>query len=518
MSPDEKPSQAAPSAGGPLPPSHTSDKLSAADSLVLVILTVSTFIVLLNEMLLGVALPTLIVDLDITPTTGQWLTTGYLLTLAILIPATGFVMRKFNLRTIFMSSLALFTLGTAIAAVAPGFGVLFTGRIIQAVGTAALMPLLMATTMRLVHPSRRGRIMALVTALGAVAPAVGPALSGLVISQLSWRWLFILVLPIVLAGLALGAAKLRNITTPEPVTLDILSLLLSAVGFGALIYGLSTIGESVSGHAPIPPYVPITVGVLALAAFVHRQTVLQRTDNAFLDMRIFRTASFTVPLLVMVVVALNGFGALIVLPLVLTNVVGLSTFQLGLFLVPGGAMIALVSALGGRVYDRYGPRPLAIPGAIIWTGALWYLSRVDEGSSAMSLLTAYLVMSGAQALMWAPMTTTALASLRADLYPHGTAAFNAVQQLAGGAGGAVLISAYTIGAHAQDAGSLNMAQSVSAAQAAFTTAGGIAFLAIIGTLWVRKATPTRQTPEPQVIGAPANPVAAPPSPSAVNPD
>lgn len=487
MSLDETSTHAAPDAAVP-PPSHRAgDKLPARDSLIIWVLTLSTFIALLNELLVGVALPTLIDELGITPSTGQWLTTGYLLTLAVLIPATGFVMRRFNLRTIFITSMSLFTAGTVIAAVAPGFGVLFTGRIVQAVGTAALMPLLMATVMRLVPQGRRGRMMALVTAVGAVAPAVGPALSGIIVSQLSWRWLFILVLPVALAGLVLGAAKLRNITTPEPATLDVLSLVLSAVGFGALIYGLATIGESASGHAPIPPYLPVVAGVLFIAAFVRRQIVLQRTDAAFLDMRIFRTSSFTVPQLVMVVVPLIGFGVSMVLPLILAHVSGLSTMEIGFFMLPGGVVISVVSALGGRLYDRVGPRPLAIPGAIIWTAALWFLSRVDAGTSTTTLLIAYLIMIVGQALMWAPMTTSALASLRAELYPHGSAAFNTVQQLAGAAGGAILVSAYTIGSHAQDAGTLNLAQSVSAAQAAFTTAAVIACLAIIGTAFVGKA-------------------------------
>jgi DHA2 family lincomycin resistance protein-like MFS transporter len=144
-----------------------------------------------------------------------------------------------------------------------------------------------------------------------------------------------------------------------------------------------------------------------------------------------------------------------VLPLVLTDVVGLSTFALGLFLVSGGAVISIVSGFGGRDYDRFGPRPLAIPGAIVWTASLWFLSTVDEGTEVVTILAAYLVMSAAQALMWAPMTTTAFASLRADLYPHGTTAFTTVQQLAGAPGGAVLISAHTIGSDAADAGALS---------------------------------------------------------------
>lgn len=467
--------------------SASHDRLPPGSALVIGLLMGSAFVVLLNEMMLGVALPTLIADLGITPTTGQWLTTGYLLVLAVLIPATGFVMRRFHLRAIFLVAMSLFLVGTAIAALAPGFGVLFLGRIIQAVGTAVFLPLLMTTTMRLVPASRRGQMMAVVTAVPAVAPAVGPALSGLVLSQLSWRWLFIVMLPIAAAAIALGAAKLENSTTPEPVTLDVASIALSAIGFGALVYGLASIGEATSGHAPIPPAVAVAVGLAGVAAFVLRQIALQRRDDAFLDMRIFRFRSFVLPLLVMVFVAMNGFGAMIVLPLFLASALGLSTLALGLFLVPGGAMISLVSALGGRIYDRVGPRPLAIPGAIIWTSSLWFLSTVDQDTSVWTVLAAYLVWTGSQALMWAPMTTAALAGLPTDLYSHGTAAFSTVQQLAGAAGGAILISAYTIGADAADAGNLSLAQTVTASQTAFTAAGIIALGALIGTAFVGRA-------------------------------
>ncbi|MGY2080122.1 DHA2 family efflux MFS transporter permease subunit [Modestobacter sp. SYSU DS0657] len=483
----------APGLAPPAPQLSSSDRLAPGSALVIGLLMASTFTVLLNEMMLGVALPTLIADLGITPTTGQWLTTGYLLTLAVLIPATGFVMRRFHLRTIFLGAMSLFTVGTAVAALAPGFGVLFAGRIIQAVGTAVFLPLLMTTAMRLVPVARRGAVMAIVTAVPAVAPAVGPALSGVVLSAFSWRWLFILMLPIAVLALVLGALKLRNITTPEPVSLDVLSLVLSAVGFGALVYGLASIGESVSGHAPVAPYVPIAVGVGGVAAFVARQVALQRSGHALIDMRIFRSRSFTLSLLVMLVLAMIGFGSLIVLPLVLTSVLGLSTLALGLFLVPGGAAISIVSALGGRVYDRVGPRPLAIPGAVVWVASLWFLSTVDQDTAVGTALAAYLIMSASQALMWAPMTTTALAGLRADLYPHGTAAFTTIQQLAGAAGGAVLVSAYTIGADAADAGVLTPAQAESAGQAAFVTAAVIGLGAVLGSLVVGRASAPAHT-------------------------
>lgn len=463
-----------------------SDRMAPGSAMIIGLLMVSTFVVLLNEMMLGVALPTLISDLDITPTTGQWLTTGYLLTLAVLIPATGFVMRRFNTRAIFLGSMTLFLIGTIIAVIAPGFGVLFAGRIIQAVGTAVFVPLLITTTMRLVPVSRRGRMMALVTAV----PAVGPAVSGLVLSQLNWRWLFILMLPIIVATLVLGAVKLRNVTVPERVSLDVLSLLLSAVGFGGLVFGLASIGESVSGHAPVAPYIPILIGLMGISAFVHRQLKLQRHGDAFLDMRIFNTRAYVLPTMVMVFVAMNGFGVVLVLPLILTAVLGLDTLQMGLFLFPGGAMIAIVSALGGRIYDKVGPKPLAIPGSIIWAAAIWFLTTIDENTSVWLALGTYLVITGTQALMWAPMTTSALGSLPAELYSHGTAAFSTVQQLAGAAGGAILISAFTIGANAPQTGALDLTQSVDAGRAAFTVAAVLALGAVLGTLFVSKTRTT----------------------------
>lgn len=339
-------------------------------------------------------------------------------------------------------------------------------------------------------------MMALVTAVPAVAPAVGPAVAGFVLSQLSWRWLFILMLPIAVVTLALGAAKLKNLTVPERVTLDVPSLLLSIVGFGGLVFGLASIGESVSGHAPMPAFIPIVVGLAGLGAFVYRQVRLQKYSDAFLDMRIIQSRSYVLPTLVMVFVAMNGFGVVLVLPLVLTAVLGLSTLQLGLFLFPGGAMIALVSALGGKVYDRVGPRPLAIPGSILWAASIWFLTTINENTSVWTVLLDYLVLTGTQALMWAPMTTAALGALRSDLYPHGTAAFSTVQQLAGAAGGAVLISAFTLGANASHAGALDLVETVAAGRAAFTVAGVLAFGAVVGTIFVSKPRATFEDSEP----------------------
>jgi DHA2 family lincomycin resistance protein-like MFS transporter len=196
----------------------------------------------------------------------------------------------------------------------------------------------------------------------------------------------------------------------------------------------------------------------------------------------------------MLLVAGNGIGLLVVLPLVLTHVTGLSTLQLGLFLIPGGAAISIVAAASGRVYDRFGPRPLMVPAAIVWLAVLWFFSRVDESTSVVTLIVVWLVFTSAQAAMWATLTTSAMSGLRPELYPHGASAFATAQQLAGAAFGAVFISAYTIGSGARDAGVLSTDQATSAGHAAFLTAWAIGLLVLVGAFFIRR------TPSPAADG------------------
>jgi DHA2 family lincomycin resistance protein-like MFS transporter len=331
--------------------------------------------------------------------------------------------------------------------------------------------------------------MAMVTAVPAIAPALGPSVSGLVLSHLDWRWLFILVLPAALFALLLGTLKLPNDSQREDVAIDLLSIAFSAIGFGGLVYGLATIGESAEGSSPVHPIMPLTLGLVGITAFVVRQVILRRSGNALVDMAVFRTRLFVVGLSVMVFVAMNGFGTLLIFPLVLSDALGLNTLLIGLFLAPGGILITLVAALGGRVYDRRGPRPLVIPGALVWVAVLSYLATLDQHTSVWVYFATYLVMCTAQATMWAPMTTLALSSLTPDLYPHGSAAFTTVQQLSGAAGGAILISAYTLGVKSADEGS-TVGSVITGGQWAFTSAAVLSVGAVIGVAAIGRVRTT----------------------------
>lgn len=303
------------------------------------LLVASTFVVVLNETIMGVALPRLMADLQITAGTAQWLTTGFLLTMAVVIPISGYLVARFPLRKLFTAAMTLFALGTLLAALAPGFEVLLAGRIVQAGGTAVMIPLLMTTVLTIVPVTHRGRMMGVISVVIAVAPAIGPTVAGLILSALNWRWMFWLVLPLAVLSLVLGAVWLRNVIETRPAKFDVLSVVLSALGFGGLIFGLSSIGEAVSGHAPVAPWVPIVVGALSLVGFVIRQLVLQRTDSALLDLRTFRSRQFSIAIILVVVVMAALFGSLILLPLYMQQVLGLDTLAVGLVLLPGGLLM-----------------------------------------------------------------------------------------------------------------------------------------------------------------------------------
>lgn len=273
--------------------------------IMIAVLVGSAFVMVLNETILSVALRALSVDLGVSTTTVQWLTSGFLLVMAVVIPVTGFLMERFTPRTIFIAAMTLFSGGTLLSALAQSFPVLLTGRMVQAGGSALVLPMLMTTVMRLVPPSKRGATLGTVTIVTAVAPALGPTIGGAVLSSLGWRWMFWLVLPLALASLAIGAFRLRLDADTRPVPLDVLSVLLSALGFGGLLYGLSSMGEGAGhggGSGTFAPWVPIAVGLAALTAFAFRQISLQRADRALLDLRPLTHRTFSVGLLLIALV------------------------------------------------------------------------------------------------------------------------------------------------------------------------------------------------------------------------
>jgi len=461
--------------------------LARRNRLVISLLLVSAFVVILNETIMGVAIPHLMADLGVTASAAQWLTTAFLLTMAVVIPITGFLLQRFNTRPVFMLAMSLFSAGTLVAALAPGLEMLVLGRVVQACGTAIMMPLLMTTVMQLVPPASRGRTMGNISIVISVAPAIGPTISGIILSVLDWRWMFILVLPIALGALALGARFIVNVTTPRQAPLDVVSVVLSVLGFGGLVYGLSSFGEAGAEGAGLPPAVPLGVGAVGLALFIGRQLQLQKSEGALLDLRTFTSVNFTVSVLMMAVAMMALFGTLILLPIYLQNVLHLNALWTGLLLLPGGLVMGLMAPSVGTFYDRHGPTVLLVPGAVLVSGVLWAMTLLDENTRVGWLLAGHIVMSVGLALIFTPLFTASLGSLAPKLYSHGSAVIGTVQQVAGAAGTALFVALMAMRSGALRAdGVAEVTALAGGIHLAFVYGAGISLPIVVAAFFVRR--------------------------------
>lgn len=477
---------------------RTSDAIDPRSRSVIILLLVSAFVVILNETILSVALPPIMDDLDLAETTAQWLTTGFMLTMAVVIPTTGYLMGRFSTRQVFTIAMTTFTVGTLICAVSPSFLPLLAGRIVQASGTAIMMPLLMTTVMNLVPPSKHGMVMGNISIVISVAPALGPTISGLILSFAPWRALFLLVLPIAVIALLFGLRRIENVDEATAQPVDLLSVALSGVGFGTLVYGLTGISggqdqsaaadaasDAVSGGAPTAAIVCLVIGVVSLALFVWRQVLLQKVERALLDLRTFATRNFSVAVGLMVVMMGAMFGVVVLLPIFLQRVAELSTLQVGLMMLPGGLAMGLLAPLVGRLFDRVGPRPLLVPGLIAVVIGIGIMSRVPE--QAWLIVVGHVVMSLGLAFVFTPLMTTALGSLPKRLYPHGSAIVGTVQQVAGAAGAALMVSIMSRVASGTVAdGGTHLEGIASGTSVAFTLSAVLGVATVVIALFIRR--------------------------------
>lgn len=464
----------------------TPEDTAARDRQVILLLLVSAFTVILNETIMGVALPRLMTELGITASAGQWLTTAFLLTMAVVIPITGFLLQRLATRQVFLMAMGLFSFGTLICATAPGLAQLIAGRVVQASGTAMMMPLLMTTVMSLVPPQSRGKTMGNISIVISVAPAIGPTISGIILKYLAWRWLFWLVLPVGLAALALGYLRLVNVNERRERPLDLLSVPLSAVGFGALVYGLSMIGES-HGESAIAPWMPLSLGIVAIGLFAWRQLVLGPQGRALLNLRTFGVKVFTVSVIMMGFAMMALFGMIILLPIYMQNVLGMEPVEAGLALLPGGLLMGLMAPKVGRLYDRIGARKLVIPGSLMVSSGLWLMGTLHAETAVWHVLICHIVLMVGLALLFTPLFTSALGSLPRELYPHGSAVLGTVQQVAGAAGIALFVSVMSLTIAGASAEGMDLVHATAeGTRAGFLTGGTLSLLLIVAGFFVRR--------------------------------
>ncbi|MGE6632138.1 DHA2 family efflux MFS transporter permease subunit [Bacillus sp. NPDC077027] len=399
------------------------------------------FIGLFSETALNMAIRNLTLDFGIEPTTAQWLTTGYLLTLGILVPISGLILQWFTTRQLFITSLIFSIVGTFIAAVAPTFGILMVARVVQAVGTALLLPLMFNTILVIIPPHKRGKSMGIIGLVIMFAPAVGPTVSGLILKSLTWHWIFWISLPLLIIALLFGIVFMQNITEPTRPKIDFLSIALSTIGFGGIVYGFSSAGEG-GGWGSVHVILAIVIGVIGIIAFSLRQTKMK---EPVLNLSTFKYPMFVVGLLLIFVCMMVMLSAMMILPLYLQTSLALSTFAAGLMLLPGGIINGLLSPIMGGLFDKFGPKWLVIPGLVIVVGTMYGFTNLTIDTSVGLIITLHIALMVGIAMIMMPAQTNGLNQLPPELYPHGTAIMNTLQQVAGAIGTAVGISILSSG-------------------------------------------------------------------------
>ncbi len=398
-------------------------------------LIIGAFVSILNETLLNIAFPDLMIEFSVGPATIQWLATVYMLVIGILVPITALLQSWFTTRQMFLSAMILFLIGTVLCGIAPSFELLLTGRIVQALGTGLMLPVLMNTILIIYPPEKRGAAMGMIGLVIMFGPAIGPTLSGLIIDSLSWRWLFFIVIPLALFSVLFAAMFLRNVSDITRPRVDVLSIILSSVGFGGIVYGFSKAGELSWSEPEV--YWTIIVGVVSILLFVWRQLVMQQP---MLDLRAFRYPMFALVTVLMLVLMMTLFSTMIMLPLFLQSALMMTAFSAGLTLMPGGIVNGIMAPLSGKLFDMFGPRVLVIPGLILVLLGVYLFTGIDAATTAGYIVTLHIILLIGISLIMMPAQTTGLNQLPRSLYPHGTAIMNTLQQVAGAIGTALFIT------------------------------------------------------------------------------
>ena len=450
-----------------------SAQASGKNTLIIAVMISGVFLAVLNQTVLSPALPSIMEDLNITANEGQWLTTAFMLVNGIMIPITAYFINRFTTRQIFLSSMILFTAGTAVAGFASNFTILLIARILQAMAAGVLMPMIQTVMLLLFPREKRGTAMGTIGIVIAFAPAVGPSLAGWVVDSWGWNSVFLMIAPMAFIIVVLSFFLLKNVGETTPTKLDVLSVILSTVSFGGLLYGFSIAGTLGWMH-------PVTVASIILGAvflflFIRRQGKLK---EPLLELKVLKTKIFSYSTVISMIVNAALIAGGIITPIYLQNVLGFTAMQSGLLMLHGALLMGVMSPITGRLFDRFGPRGISVLGLSILTVFTGAYILMDETWTFIPLCFVYTARMFGLSLVNMPINTWGLNALENKMIAHGSAINNTARQVAGSIGTAVLITIMSIvSIMNQDRGVID--STLSGMHGAFTAALVLSLAALI---------------------------------------
>lgn len=404
-------------------------------TIIVSVLLATSFVAVLNQTLLIVAIPPIMLEFGVSPNQAQWVTTAYMLMNGIMIPITALLIERYGSKILLLSAISIFSIGTFIAAMAPSFIILLIARIIQAVGAGILMPLMQTVILTLYPIERRGAAMGVSGLVIGFAPAIGPTLAGFIIDQYAWRYLFYIVFPISLIVLILAYLFMKNVTEQKETSLDMLSIVLSTLGWGGLLYAFSVVGTT--GWTDQTFIGAFIIGSISLVLFIWRQ---KRLETPILNFNVFKSRQFTIATILSVLMFAVMIGVQMLLPIFVQDIIGGTALQSGMVMLPGAILTGAMSPVAGKLFDKYGMKGLANVGfTLILTGMLLF-SNVGYNTSLIYLASAFAINMLGISLLMMPLMTSGINALSFQLIAHGTAMQNTVRMVGGSVGTALIVS------------------------------------------------------------------------------
>ncbi|WP_028610957.1 MDR family MFS transporter [Paenibacillus harenae] len=396
----------------------------------LLAIIVGMFMVILDGTAMNVALPGLMKDFSSSMTIVQWTITGYALAQAAVIPLAGWLSDRFGAKQVFLISIILFTIGSGLCALATTAEQLIVFRVLQGLGGGMVAPIAMAFTFRLSPPGKQGAVMGMIGIPMLLAPALGPVVAGWLVDYVSWHWIFIINLPIGVIAVIIGLRTLPNLERKRVPALDFLGMLLAPLAFAMLAYGVSSAGGGEggggSGWTSPEALTGMIVGGVALIIFI---IVELSRKEPLLELRVFKSSDFTRGILLQWILQIALFGTLFLAPVFLQIAKGYSAFDTGLILLPQAIAAGIFMPISGKLFDRFGARPVVIAGLVIVTIAAFMLSGISAGTSLPMLMIPLALLGAGMGLSMMPLNTHIMQSAPKELVSRVTSLTAAAQQV-----------------------------------------------------------------------------------------
>lgn len=401
---------------------------------------VGAFVGMLSETSLNIALPQLMQAFKVPAGTIQWMVTGYMLVIGIILPLSSILTKWFSTRHLVTFGLGAFLVGAVISAIAPNFAILLTGRMIQGIGTGIVLPLMFTVAMSIFAPNKLGGAMGACAMVIMLAPAIGPTITGLILAKLSWNWIFWLFVPFLIIAIIFSVAYLANISKLTKPHVDILSILESAIGFACLVSGVSLMSDM--GLTSPLVLALLIIGIVVLALYVHRQLNL---ENPILNLKIFGIPQFRTGALIVMVDFGIILSAMYLLPQYIQSGRMLAVALAGIIMLPGGIINAITSAFAGRLYDNVGAKTPTIIGFILAFVGAGMLAMLQTNSPVWYIILAHVILMIGCPLAMSPSQTYALNAIQGPAAADGSTIMNTLQQIVGAIATAIATGLLSLG-------------------------------------------------------------------------